>query len=362
MTYLNIAEVDSAAVNLSHAYSDLCELVELPETSIEGVACHALRVGAPSANGRDCVVLIGGVHAREWGSCEILVDFAADLLEAYKSGSGLRYGHKSFTADEVRSLLDNVNIVVFPLVNPDGRRYSQTVEAMWRKNRNPAHAPAGHDGDCVGVDINRNYDFLFDAAKAFAPTAGVRVSSDPCDPQVYQGPYAFSEPETRNVRWLLEERFPHTRWFVDVHSYSEDMLYVWGDDEDQSKDGSMDFRNPDYDGRRGLAGDTDYREYIPKDDFDTATALARSFSDALHDVRGTTYTPKSGFDLYPTCGTSDDYAFSRHITDDKKEKTFAYTIEWGKEFQPPWADMEEVIKDVSAGLLQFCLSAAVLPR
>ncbi|MFF4158601.1 M14 family metallopeptidase [Streptomyces sp. NPDC001678] len=362
MTYLNIAEVDSAAVNLSHAYPGLCELVELPETSIEGVACHALRMGVSSDGDRDCAVLIGGVHAREWGSCEILVDFAADLLEAYKSRSGLRYGRKSFTAAEVRTLLEDLNIVVFPLVNPDGRRYSQTVEPMWRKNRNPAHAPAGHNGDCVGVDINRNYDFLFDAAKAFSPTAGVRVSSDPCDPQVYQGPYAFSEPETRNVRWLLEKKFPHTRWFVDVHSYSQDMLYAWGDDEDQSDDDSMTFRNPDYDGSRGLAGDTGYREYIPKEDLDSATALARSFSGALHDVRGTEYTPKSSFDLYPTCGTSDDYAFSRYFTDDKKEKILAYTIEWGTEFQPQWAEMEKIIKDVSAGLLQFCLSAAAVAR
>lgn len=362
MTYLNIAEVDSAAMNLSRAYPGLCELVELPETSIEGVACHALRMGAPSAGDRDCVVLIGGVHAREWGSCEILVDFAADLLEAYKSGSGLRYGHKSFTAAEVRTLLEGLDIVVFPLVNPDGRRYSQTVEPMWRKNRNPAHAPAGHDGDCVGVDINRNYDFLFDVTKAFSPTAGVRVSSDPCDPQVYQGPYAFSEPETRNVRWLLEEGFPRTRWFVDVHSYSEDMLYVWGDDEDQSGDKSMNFLNPAYDGRRGMAGDTDYREYIPKDDLDSATALARSFSDALQGVRGKKYTAKPGFDLYPTCGTSDDYAFSRYFADGKNEKILAYTIEWGTEFQPPWAEMENVIKDVSAGLLQFCLGAAAVPK
>ncbi|MEU3353744.1 M14 family metallopeptidase [Streptomyces sp. NPDC037389] len=362
MPYLNIAEVDSASVNLAHAYPGLCELVELPEKSIEGVTCHALRLGDHDAGTHDCVVLIGGVHAREWGSCEILVDFAADLLEAYKSKSGLGYGGKRFTAADVCTLLNDLDIVVFPLVNPDGRRYSQTVEPMWRKNRNSAHAPAGGDGECVGVDINRNYDFLFDVATAFSPTAGVRVSSDPCDPELYQGPHPFSEPETRNVRWLLDDAFPRTRWFVDVHSYSQDMLYVWGDDQDQSDDKSMNFLNPAYDGRRGMADDTEYREYIPKSDLDSATALARSFSEALHGVRGTKYTAKSGFDLYPTCGTSDDYAFSRHITDQDKGKILSYTVEWGTEFQPPWAEMENVIKDVSAGLLQFCLGAAAMPQ
>ncbi|MEU9125962.1 M14 family metallopeptidase [Streptomyces sp. NPDC048506] len=353
MPYLNIAEVDSALANLSSAYPRLCELIDLPEKSVEGVDCHAVRLGAGTGS-RDCVVLIGGVHAREWGSCEILIYLTADLLRAYSTGSGIAYGGKKFTAGHVKDVLEKLDIVVFPLVNPDGRRYSQTVEPMWRKNRNPAYGNG--QGDCVGVDINRNYDFLFDAATAFSPTSGVRVSTDPCDPQLYHGPTPFSEPETRNVRWLLDA-YPRTRWFVDVHSYSEDMLYVWGDDQDQSADSSMTFLNHDFDGLRGDAGDTTYREFIPKIDFDRETELARAFRDGLHAVRGKSYTAKSAFDLYPTCGTSDDYAFARHSVDSAKGKIFAYTVEWGTEFQPPWTEMENIIKDVNAGLLQFCVDA-----
>ncbi|GAA3029245.1 hypothetical protein GCM10020000_02250 [Streptomyces olivoverticillatus] len=354
MPYLNTTEVDSAVANLATAYPGLCQRVDLPETSVEKVACHALRMGASSPGTSDCVVLIGGVHAREWGSCEILVHFAADVLEAYQTGTGLVYGGKKFTAAQVKEVLEKHDLVVFPLVNPDGRHYSQTVEAMWRKNRNPAYASG--DGPCVGVDINRNYDFLFDAKKAFSPTAPVQVSDQPCDPQVYQGPKPFSEPETRNVRWLLDT-YPRTRWFVDVHSYSEDMLYVWGDDENQTAEASMNFHNAQYDGLRGDAGDTAYREYITHDDLAELTRLAQSFTDGLKAVRGTSYTPKSGFALYPTCGTSDDYAFARHIVEDGKEKILAYTVEWGTEFQPKWAEMVQIIKDVDAGLLQFCLDA-----
>ncbi|WEB38462.1 M14 family metallopeptidase [Streptomyces yunnanensis] len=354
MPYLNTTEVDSALVNLSRAYPALCELIDLPEPSIEGVGCHAVRLGAGPAGSRDCVMLIGGVHAREWGSCEILVYFAADLLRAHHTHSGLAYGGKSYSAAQVKTLLDDLEIVVFPLVNPDGRKYSQTVEPMWRKNRNTAYGNG--EGDCVGVDINRNYDFLFDAATAFAPTAGVRVSSDPCDPQLYHGPGPFSEPETRNVRWLLDA-YPRTRWFIDVHSFSEDMLYVWGDDQDQSTDPSMNFLNHTFDGVRGDAGDTQYREFIPKIDFDHEIELARDFRDGLQAVRGRKYTAKSAFDLYPTCGTSDDYAFGRHFVDPAKGKVLAYTIEWGTEFQPPWNEMENIIKDVSAGLVQFCINA-----
>ncbi|MDH6130157.1 M14 family metallopeptidase [Kitasatospora sp. GP82] len=354
MSYLNVTEVDAAVVSLSTAYPALSQLIELPEPSVEGVSCHALRMSSNPSGTRDCAVLIGGVHAREWGSCEILVHLAADLLEAYSTGTGLGYGAAAFTSTQVRTVLDGMDLVLFPLVNPDGRAYSQTVEAMWRKNRNPAYS--GGNPACTGVDINRNYDFLFDFTTTFAPTAGVQVSADPCDYQVFHGPSAFSEPETRNVRWLLDS-YPRTQWFVDVHSYSQDMLYVWGDDDDQSDDQSMNFRNTAFDGLRGIADDTAYREYIPKDDFDTATTLAQQFCQGLHGVRGVTYTPKSGFNLYPTSGTSDDYAYSRHIADPGKSKIFAYTVEWGKEFQPRWTEMEHIIKDVDAGLVQFFLSA-----
>ncbi|MGE7436451.1 M14 family metallopeptidase [Kitasatospora sp. NPDC001175] len=352
MSYLNTTEVDSAVVSLSTAYPSLCQLVTLLEPSVEGNTCHALRIGAAPTGTRDCAVLIGGVHAREWGSCEILVHLAADLLEAYHTGTGLGYGATSFSSAQVRTVLEGMDLVVFPLVNPDGRHYSQTVDPMWRKNRNPAYS---HGPSCVGVDINRNYDFLFDFTTAFAPHSGVQVSEDPCDYQVFHGPAAFSEPETRNVRRLLDS-YPRTRWFVDVHSYSEDMLYVWGDDQDQSTDQTMTFRNPAFDGQRGLAADR-YGEFIAKDDFDTSVLLAQRFCQGLQGVRGTAYTPKAGYDLYPTSGTSDDYAYSRHLVDPSKGKVFAYTIEWGTEFQPPWSEMSEIIKEVDAGLVRFCLAA-----
>ncbi|MFG3052483.1 M14 family metallopeptidase [Kitasatospora sp. NPDC048239] len=354
MPYLNTTEVESATVGLAAAFPQLTGLIELPERSVEGRTCHALRIGAESLAPKDDVVLIGGVHAREWGSCEILVHFAADLLEAYTSGTGLAYGGTSFSSDQVQRILNELDVVVFPLVNPDGRHYSQTVDPMWRKNRNPANS--GGDPERIGVDINRNYDFLFDFTTAFAPAAGPRTSADPLD-EVYEGPEPFSEPETRNVRWLLDE-FPRTRWFVDVHSYSEDMLFVWGDDENQSVQPLMNFRNPAFDGRRGVAGDLAYAEFIPKTDADAAVLLAEQFCQGLQGVRGRPYTPMSAFHLYPTSGTSDDYAFSRHLVDRDKGRILAFTIEWGTSFHPPWAEMRNIVLDVDAGLVQFCLSAA----
>ncbi|UUU38284.1 M14 family metallopeptidase [Streptomyces sp. NBC_00162] len=358
MTYLNVAEVDAAVRNLATTYPDICEHLTLPKPSVEGRVCRALRLG-PRADGTlPTLVLTGGVHAREWGSCEILINLAADLLRARTLGSGLRYGNRTFSALDLRTIMRRINILIVPLVNPDGRHYSQMTDALWRRNRNPARSEGRPE--CVGVDINRNYDFLFDFGTAFSPKSSIRshVSADPCDPlQQYQGPAPFSEPETENVRWALDLH-RRTRWFVDVHSYSELILHSWGDDDSQSHDPEMNFRNSAHHGMRGIPGDQVYREFIPAGDLDVSLRLAGLMRDALAGVRGKTYTTESAFTLYPTAGSGDDYAYSRRFTDPSKPRTHSFVIEWGKDFQPPWEEMELIVGDVTSALLAVSLEAA----
>ena len=178
-------------------------------------------------------------------------------------------------------------------------------------------------------------------------------STNSCDHDLYNGPSAFSEPESSNAKWVFDN-FPNVAYFVDLHSYGEDILYSWGDDEDQSSDPTMNFHNPAWDGQRGVAGDT-YREYIPSDDRATALDLANTFNTGIQAFRGTTYTVKPAFNLYPTAGTSDDYAYSRHFVDPSLQNVIAYTLEWGTEFQPPYSEMQKIIQEVTCGLLAFCL-------
>src|SRR5260370_3736235 len=59
----------------------------------------------------------------------------------------------------------------------------------------------------------------------------------------------------------------------------------------------------------------------------------------------------------PRAGASDDYAYARHIVDPSKGKIYSYVIEWGTEFRPDWTEMAEIVKDVTAGLIAFCLEA-----
>ena len=118
---------------------------------------------------------------------------------------------------------------------------------MWRKNRRPAPRGRGHMS--IGVDLNRNFPFLWRFDRHFAPDT-VESSFNPGDYETYVGRREASEPETRNVIWLTPDRFPNIRYFVDLHSYGESILHSLRSDENQSDDPRMNFRNPAYDEAR----------------------------------------------------------------------------------------------------------------
>jgi murein tripeptide amidase MpaA len=359
--YLNVADVEAALAAAAAAPNDaFTSLIKLPNETWEKRACHAFKIAKGGGQQRVGIYLLGGVHAREWGSPDILINFVQQLSDAYRANSGITIGTRTFTAAQIQTIVDTKDIYVFPQANPDGRNYSMLHESMWRKNRRPA--PQGHtQSTCTGVDINRNYDFLWHYPTYFDPKSPIQNSLDPCDHDVYIGPEAASEPETKNAVWMLDS-FPHIRYFVDLHSYSEDILYNWGDDVDQSVDPLMNFQNPVYNGKRGIANDKAYREYIAAEDKKTALGLANEMRDAIKAVRGRVYKTEQSMSLYPTAGTSDDYAFSRHIVDPKKAKVYSYTIEWGSPdnptpFHPPYPEMKKIIDEITSGLLAFCVAA-----
>lgn len=367
MSYLNVDEVESALQGLAQAYPSLCELVTLPEKSIEGRTCHALRIGKDSV--ADGVLFTACAHAREWGGAEICVYFAADLLAAYNAGTGLAYGGKSFSRHAIRSIVENLDVLVFPCVNPDGRAFDQQYDVLWRKNRNPAQSSGVPQR--VGIDLNRNHDFLWDFRTKFNPAAnpGTLASDNPAS-DLYHGTAPESEPEARNVRWLLDH-YRFTRWHMDIHSYTGDLLYSWGDDTDQSDAPSMNFHNPAFDGQRGTEGG--YAEYIPSSDLNAVSGTAQRVVNVINAVRGGHYEAKQSVFLqsnsttvsYPTSGAVDDYSYSRHFVDCTKSKVYAFTLEFGypaadarTSFHPPWSEMEQIVSEVDAGMIEFCLAAA----
>lgn len=350
MAYLNVDEIETAIESLAAAYPATSELITVPNLTHEGRQTHVLRLGAGDGD-RDSVLILGGMHAREWVPPDALISLAADLLEAYDRNTGLGYGGKSFAAGDIRQLMQALNIFVYPCVNPDGRQFSQTADPQWRKNRRPS------PGGCVGVDINRNFDFLWDHSVKFAADSGVSASDDPCDRNIYRGPSPVSEAETRNVVWLLDS-YPQIRWHIDMHSAIPVILHSWGSDQNQTAHTAQNFLNRSFDHVRGRKDDRAYGEYISEDDLRHVSSLSDRMDKAISEVRGTGYGVEQAYGLYPTSGASDDYAFSRNFADSTKTKVYGFTIECGRSFQPTWDEAEDVIREVSAGLIAFCLEVA----
>lgn len=338
-TYLNVSEIETALANLANQFPKNVILITLPNKTHTAKTSHAVRVRAGSKESRPGVLFTGSIHAREWGGADTCIAFLFKILNAYNSGQGLEYGGKTFSSEDVKKILESIDIFVFPDVNPDGKEYSQTVDTWWRKNRNP-NGP---------VDINRNFDFLWNS--------GIGTSSDPSS-SVYKGTAPFSEPETKNVLYILDT-YPQIGYFVDIHSYSGLFLYPWGDDEIQSTDPNQNFRNPDFNNVRGNIGDSAYKEYIPNDTQAMLKDLADRMSIAFTKVRGTKYTVQQSVGLYPTTGASDDYAFSRHFLDPKKDIIYPFCIEFGTTgFIPPYSEMTSIIEELCAAMTELCLAVS----
>jgi murein tripeptide amidase MpaA len=311
--YRTVAQIDSATEILSLWFPQLFTRVQLPEASVQGRPVYALRMRAGSGTGRRGVLIVGGTHARELMNPDAIIELAIDLLLSYSNGTNIRYGGKTFTADEVKLILEAMDIWLLPCVNPDGRHHVMTVDDMWRKNRrdNPGTP-------CDGVDLNRNADVVWGVAQG-------QTSCSPCA-DIYCGPSAFSEPETRNVKHILDsERIVS---FVDVHSYSELVLYPWGHARTQSTDPSQRFTGLPT-GTCTASIPATYSEYMPPRDVQRFRTVAGRIVTDIAAVRGRSYTPQTSYDLYATTGTQSDYAYARHIANPSLYKTYGFTFETG---------------------------------
>jgi murein tripeptide amidase MpaA len=355
--YLTSSAIEACLAWLHGNFPALTQLIRLPEMSVEGRVMRALRIRSAGGGARNGVLLVGGTHARELINPDLLAGLALKLCWAYTNGTGLTFGGKAWSATDIRLAVDGLDIFIAPLINPDGREHVQspTGYQWWRKNRS-----VNADGS-RGTDLNRNYDFLWHwiigQTSAFPPS------------DTYHGKAPFSEPETRNVRWLLDT-YPNITCFVDVHSYSELILYPWGDDNSQSTDLTQNFQNPAWDGLRGTPG-AGYAEYIPATDRTKFADRGVKVRNAISAVRGRTYVVEPSFDLYGTSGGSSDYTYSRFFRGSGARKVWGYVFEtnyvgpgndWQYGFQPPQADALEVMNEVQSGLIQFMLSCVCVVR
>ncbi len=143
-------------------------------------------------------------HAREIMSSEFSIMFTEYLAQNYG------------TDPEITWLVDNRELYIIPVVNPDGSVVNEinspTGGGMWRKNRSD-------NGDgTFGVDPNRNYPYMW---------AYDDIGSSPdSDSEVYRGPSAGSELEVQAIMAFVNGR--EIRTHDTIHTYSNLTLIPWG--------------------------------------------------------------------------------------------------------------------------------------
>ena len=183
--YYPLADIVTFINQLAAERPDLVSIESIGQ-SIQGRDIWTMTITAPGdASSRPQVALNSLIHAREWITPPATLRLARDLVRGYGIDPRLT------------SLLDQVQFVITPVVNPDGYFYSwqNTNNRFWRKNRR-------NNGDgTFGVDLNRNWDINFGGNGADPFT-----SSD-----IYHGPSAFSEPETAAMRDKLLTALPDLR-------------------------------------------------------------------------------------------------------------------------------------------------------
>ncbi len=159
-------------------------------------------------SGKPGIVFMGNHHAREHLSAEIplmLMEYLAVNMDS---------------DPEVSRLVSSRDIFIIPMVNPDGVEYDVSTSRYksHRKNmRQNARGGGFFDRGCLGVDLNRNYGFMW----------GTGGSSDDTCSDVYMGTAPFSEPETQAIKAFVEGR-PNLKVLLSYHTFSELILYPWG--------------------------------------------------------------------------------------------------------------------------------------
>ena len=362
---MNPGEVRSALAGLQKEYPDDVELFSPPFETFEGRKFHGAVVGSDDPR----VFIMSGIHARERGGPDNVIYFLADLLAARKDGTGVSWGGKNYTNEDVETALD-AGIAVLPLTNPDGVAYDQETDSCWRKNRN-TESSSGGSGRDVGIDLNRNYDFVWDVETAFAPEFANDAASDSPSSEIFHGTAAESEPETKAVVWALEQ-YKNISWFMDLHSVLGALLYGWGDDDVGTKDADQTFVNAEFDGKRGYTGQdpsgSEYKEYFTTDDLSVEKEYAEKMIAAMNEAGNVAYETYPAVDLYPTSGASNDWAMGRYygkLACDSS-RMFGLTLEFGHEgnahpscpFYPDADEFHHNVRQVAAGFMEMVLAAA----
>lgn len=191
--YYSFAEMNTAMDNLVAAYPTIAQKFSIGKTT-EGRDMWCIKISdnvAVDDSDEPEVLFMGHHHAREAIGGASMIFLMQYLCENYA------------TNQSIHDLIDNREIFIIVCVNPDGWEYNRTTNpnggGQWRKNRRV------NASNTFGVDLNRNWGI------DWANCTGAQGSVSSCgssstSSDVYWGPSAFSEPETKNLKAFVQSR------------------------------------------------------------------------------------------------------------------------------------------------------------
>ena len=189
---------------LTAQYPDLARLQTIGQ-SFEGRPIQVLQLGRQAGTDtKPRLVLVSGLQANALASVELNLRFAESLLDSYGEDANVNW------------LLDQVEIHLIMVANPDGRLFAemQTLNGdipTWTKNKNSYECA----NDSGGVALGNNFSYAWASA-----------STNACVP-VFSGPSAASEPETQAIQTYLEltlSQNPERSLVIDLQSNYDQLL------------------------------------------------------------------------------------------------------------------------------------------
>lgn len=221
--YRTVKETYRDMKEMAEKYPNLVSLVSIGPTWLKtqhrgGHDMYVLKLTNKSKRGtKPKAVFTSAIHGREYATAEFNTRLAEHLLANYGKDPDITW------------ILDSQEVHLILQTNPDGREKAEQGW-MWRKNVN--NTRRCYRTSKEGVDLNRNFEFLWGVAAA---------DRNPCSEQ-YMGPHASSEPEVQNLQRYLRSVFNDNRGpketdaaplnaagiYIDIHSYSELVMWPWG--------------------------------------------------------------------------------------------------------------------------------------
>ncbi|XP_030372593.1 zinc carboxypeptidase [Scaptodrosophila lebanonensis] len=267
--------------------------------SYEGRPIRGIKISYKPGN--KAVFIESNIHAREWITSATITYFIDELLVPRNPG--------------VRDIALNVDWYIIPVLNVDGFVYSHEVERLWRKSR----LPSDPTGNCIGTDLNRNFDFLWML---------VGAESDPCS-EIYAGPSAESDVEIHQLTTYINNSIPEDtiKIYISLHSYGQYVLSPWGHVDDE------------------------FPDHYPQ-----MMHVAEGFANALYRRYQTEFTyGSSATTLYKVSGSGKEWAYG------VKNIPIPYTIELRDKgeygFVLPPEDIIPVAREVTDGFVGMIMAA-----